>query len=100
MDRWSGESKPSYYPRQRPTSGSSGPVSDAEALTRAALTADGRALIEQADGSFRLAEGRTDWQRVDRVTEEELAAAIASDPDDPANDPDSGSGRSASIRGR
>ena len=63
-------------------------MSDAEAVTRAVLTADGRVLIEQPDGSFRPAEGRTDWQRVDRMMEEELAAAIAADPDDPANDPD------------
>ena len=59
----------------------------AAATTRAILTADGRVLIEQPDGSFRPAEGETDWQRIDRMTEEELAAVIASDPDDPANDP-------------
>ena len=55
--------------------------------TRAILARDGRLLIEQPDGSFRLAEGETDWARVDAMTDEELEAAIASDPDDPGNDP-------------
>ena len=55
--------------------------------TRAILARDGRLLIEQPDGSFRLAEGETDWAQVDALTEAELDAAIAADPDDPGNDP-------------
>lgn len=62
-------------------------MSDTEKITRAVLTADGRVLVEQPDGSYRPAAGATDWQRVARTTEAELAAAIASDPDDPGNDP-------------
>lgn len=62
-------------------------MSDSETGTKAGLTTEGRVLIEQPDGSYRPAPGRTDWSRIDRLTEEELAAAIASDPDDPGNDP-------------
>jgi uncharacterized protein (DUF4415 family) len=45
-------------------------------------------LVEQPDGSYRPATGETDLSRVDRTSEAELTAAIAADPDDPANDPD------------
>ena len=62
-------------------------MTDTETLTRAVLTTDGRVLVEQPDGSYRPATGETDWSRVDRMSEAELAAAIAADPDDPANDP-------------
>lgn len=58
-----------------------------EATTRAILAGDGRVLIEQPDGSYRPAEGRTDWARVDATSEAELEAAIVADPDDPGNDP-------------
>jgi uncharacterized protein (DUF4415 family) len=63
-------------------------MSGTETLTKAVLTTDGRVLVEQADGSYRPAMGRTDWSQVDQTTEAEVAAAIATDPDDPANDPD------------
>ena len=63
-------------------------MTDTETLTRAVLTTDGRVLVEQPDGSYRPARGETDWSRVDRMSEAELAAAIAADRDDPANDPD------------
>jgi len=56
-------------------------------LTQAVLTRDGRVLIEQPDGSFRPAEGQTDWKRVQATTDAEIAAAIADDPDDPGHDP-------------
>jgi uncharacterized protein (DUF4415 family) len=61
-------------------------MTDTETLTRAVLTTEGRVLVEQPDGSYRPATGETDWSRVDRMSEAELAAAIAADPDDPAND--------------
>jgi uncharacterized protein (DUF4415 family) len=57
-----------------------------DGLTRAVLTQDGRVLIEQPDGSFRPARGRTDWDRVRAMTEKEIEAAAASDPDAPLLD--------------
>lgn len=63
-------------------------MSDTETLTRAVLTTDGQILVEQPDGSYRPAKGETDWSRVDRMSEAELDAAIAADPDDPSNDPE------------
>lgn len=62
-------------------------MSEAEEITRAVVTRDGKLLIEQSDGSYRPARDQTDWAAVDAMTEEELEAAIASDPDDPGNDP-------------
>lgn len=62
-------------------------MSAAEQVTKAILAHDGRLLIEQPDGSYRLAESETDWAPVDAMSESELEAAIASDPDDPGNDP-------------
>ncbi len=48
---------------------------------------DGRVLVEEADGRYRLAVGQTDQPRVDATTEAELDRQIAMDPDDPGNDP-------------
>jgi uncharacterized protein (DUF4415 family) len=62
-------------------------MSEIEMLTRAVLTVDGRVLVEQPDGSYRPAQGETDWAKVDRMSEAELAAVVAADPDDPGNDP-------------
>jgi hypothetical protein len=62
-------------------------MSGKEQIVRAVRTDDGRVLIEQPDDSFRPAQGQTDWQRVDRVTEADLEQAIAADPADPGNDP-------------
>ena len=62
-------------------------MSAKERGTRAIRADDGRVLIEQPDGSVRPAEVETDWARVDAMSEEELEAAIAADPDDPGNDP-------------
>jgi hypothetical protein len=56
-------------------------------LRRAVLTADGRVFVEQPDGSYRPARGETDWPKVDRMSEAELAAAVAADRDHPGNDP-------------
>ena len=63
-------------------------MSDTEMLRRAVLTADGRVLVEQPDGSYRLAQGETDWAKVDRMSEAELDAVIAADRDDPGNHPE------------
>ena len=56
-------------------------------ITRAVVTPDGQMLIEQPDGSYRPARDGTDWAALDTLSEEELETAIASDPDDPGNDP-------------
>ncbi len=45
-------------------------------------TAEELKALRQRDGS------RTDWDRVDRVTEQELEAAIADDPDERGLEPD------------
>jgi uncharacterized protein (DUF4415 family) len=58
----------------------------AEELTRAVLTQDGRVLIEQPDGSYRPAVSRTDWDRVRAMSDEEVEAAAAGDPDAPPLD--------------
>ncbi len=50
-------------------------------IIRAVTTDDGRVLIEQPDGSFKPAESKTDWRRVDALTDKEINAAVASDPD-------------------
>jgi uncharacterized protein (DUF4415 family) len=52
-----------------------------ENLTRAVLTQDGRVLIEQRDGSYRPAAARTEWDRIRAMSEEEVEAAAAGDPD-------------------
>jgi uncharacterized protein (DUF4415 family) len=62
-------------------------MTDTETRARAVLTTDGKVLVEQPDGSYRPATGETDWSRIDAMSDAELAATIAADPDDPANDP-------------
>lgn len=77
--------------RQRQTLGKTAmpaSASTSEPTSRAILAADGRVLLKQPDGSYRPAKGQTDWTRVDAIGEAELAAAIAADPEDPANDPE------------
>jgi uncharacterized protein (DUF4415 family) len=59
---------------------------NAEDLTRAVLTQDGRVLIEQPDGSYLPSEPRTDWARVRALGDEAVEAAAASDPDAPPLD--------------
>ena len=51
-----------------------------EKITRA-MVADGKVLIEQPDGSFRPTKGKTDWARVNALTDEEIEAAAKADPD-------------------
>jgi uncharacterized protein (DUF4415 family) len=57
-----------------------------EGRTRAALTAAGKVLIEQPDGSFRRAKGSTDWRRVNALTNAAIERAAQSDPDAPLLD--------------
>lgn len=57
-----------------------------ESITRAVLTHDGEVLIEQPDGSYRKAGSKTDWQRVNTLTEEEIDAAALADADAPPLD--------------
>lgn len=49
----------------------------------AVRTSDGLVLIEQPDGSYRKAEDRTDWERLARITDEEIEKAAQADPDAP-----------------
>jgi uncharacterized protein (DUF4415 family) len=58
----------------------------AEEPTRAVLTQDGRVLIEQRDGSYRPVASRADWDRVRAMSDEEVEAAAAGDPDAPPLD--------------
>jgi uncharacterized protein (DUF4415 family) len=48
-------------------------------ITKAITTTDGRVLIEQPDGTYRLAESQTDWARLDTMTEEEVERLAAED---------------------
>jgi uncharacterized protein (DUF4415 family) len=51
-----------------------------ERITRAKLI-DGTVYKIMADGSLRPMKDRTDWKRVNAMTDEEIEAATASDPD-------------------
>ena len=50
-----------------------------ENITRAVTTTDGRVLIAQRDGTYRLAESQTDWARLDAMDEEEVERLAAED---------------------
>ena len=57
------------------------------AKTVSAMLADGKTMIRQPDGSFRKAEGQTDWERVAAMTDAEVEAAAQADTEaTPAND--------------
>lgn len=43
-----------------------------ENVTEAVLTTTGEVLVKQADGSFRKAEGKTDWDRLDAMKDEDI----------------------------
>lgn len=58
-------------------------MSDTEHITRAVRTRDGLLLIEQPDGSFRPAEGQTDWRRIDGMSDDDIAVTTAGDDDAP-----------------
>jgi uncharacterized protein (DUF4415 family) len=55
-------------------------MSDTE-ITRAVLTSDGQVLIAQPDGSYRPAADESDWARVRAMSEAEIEANAAADPD-------------------
>ncbi len=57
-----------------------------EVITGAILTEAGKVLIEQPDGSYRRAKGRTDWRRVNALTNAAIERAAQSDPDAPLLD--------------
>ena len=61
-----------------PTSESSDTMSS-ENITKAIATTDGRVLIEQPDGTYRLAESQTDWARLDAMSEAEVEQLAAED---------------------
>jgi uncharacterized protein (DUF4415 family) len=42
---------------------------------------DGTSILEHSDGRLERSRSRTDWARLDAMTEDELEAAIANDPD-------------------
>lgn len=54
--------------------------------TKAMLAHGAKPLIQQADGSFREATARTDWDRVNALSEDEIEAAAKADPDAPPLD--------------
>ena len=43
-----------------------------EKITRALLTEDGAVLVEQSDGSYRKGEGRTEWERLAAMRDDEI----------------------------
>ena len=57
-------------------------------ITKALTTTDGRVLIEQPDGTYRLVESQTDWARLDAMTEEEVERLAAEDMAGLGIDPD------------
>jgi hypothetical protein len=63
-------------------------MSSGDTTIRAVLTHDGRVLVEQPEGSFHAAEARTDWQRVDAMTGEEIERNAAEEMAELGIDPD------------
>ncbi len=57
-----------------------------DSTTRAVLTQGGEVLIEQPDGSYRKADSKTDWQRVNALSEAEIESAARDDADAPPLD--------------
>lgn len=50
-------------------------------VTLIASLPDGTHLIEHADGRLERRQSKTDWARLDALTDEEIEASIANDPD-------------------
>jgi uncharacterized protein (DUF4415 family) len=55
-------------------------------ITKAVVLDDGRLLVEQPDGSFRVAESKSDWARLNAMTDKEVTAAAEADSDNPPLD--------------
>jgi uncharacterized protein (DUF4415 family) len=63
-------------------------MTNSEIISRALRTDDGRVLIKQPDGSYREEKSRTDWDRLARMTDEEIEETAKTDPDAPPMDED------------
>lgn len=63
-------------------------MSDDTTLVRAIKNDDGSITIVQPDGTTRVAEQRSDWDRVDAMSEDEIWENALSDPDNPPFDED------------
>lgn len=61
-------------------------MSDETTLVRAILNEDGTVTVYNPDGSIRPERTRTDWDRVNAMSEEEIWANAMSDPDNPPFD--------------
>ena len=48
-----------------------------------AVLVNGKTYMQQKDGTLVPAQGRTDWARLDAMSDEEIEQAIAADPDAP-----------------
>jgi uncharacterized protein (DUF4415 family) len=62
--------------------------SNEEKITKTILSADGRVLIEQPDGSYRKTAGETDWDKVDAMREEDIERLAIEDMQELGIDPD------------
>lgn len=58
-------------------------MNEESTLIRAVLNDDGTFTVYNPDGSIRTDKSRSDWERVDAMTEEEIWANAVSDPDNP-----------------
>ena len=81
-DRTAGSS-----PRAEPTKESNDTMTE-EKIIRALTTTDGRTLIEQPDGTYREAQGATDWAALDAMTEDEIEQQALEDMTENGIDPD------------
>ena len=52
-----------------------------EANMTQAMLIDGKVFIQQPDGSWQPGKGKTDWARIDAMTDGEIEANALSDPD-------------------
>ena len=59
-----------------------------EKIMKAITTTDGRTLIEQPDGTYRKAQGETDWAALDAMTEDEIEQQASEDMAELGIDPD------------
>ena len=57
-------------------------MSDAD-VTVAVLTSDGKILRKNPDGSYTPVEDRTDWARLESMSDEEITGIAKADPDNP-----------------